>query len=567
MLDLSLTLVDLPDVTHLTSDGSSYLLGSKSVGFSEDAALEIVEVSIRDVGYGYSGVRKGYFIYDVREGSFYQWDFAQELAKSLGVNSSDISLYDASISGTKSSFSAAVSYKSEGASELDARKIALFDGKTVVDPDIIEQISGEFSNAVLNNLRINGSYIFFETAAFNINTNAELDSNEAIDVYRLSISDRSIERVSTVAGLEFVGHSNIEDIKLNQDWIGQLFTTQSPISQGDTNDEKDVILQNYMLDSNEIEFQLLALDSDGKFLNRGIESADWFYDNDILISTRSDLSDLNVYGDELKLVLWDIEFGIQKLLETGLENFQIFGAANSRRIILALGEDITNNIGQQAYVLKYDSDYGLLDKSIVSVYNGHSVSDQILGGEISENGNAIALNISDVQWGVDDYLPLGRNYSLILSRGLELTLGGRSLNHGTITAELDGVVSTISSDTSYFDLQGTAIGTVTLDPAMHTSDIGIGDVIANLRHIVGLSPLSGKSALAADVDNDGNIGIGDVISQLRHIVGLSPINRFDVVAENGQLVGGTLGSQTSIELILNGDVDLSTEVLFPFYEV
>lgn len=102
---------------------------------------------------------------------------------------------------------------------------------------------------------------------------------------------------------------------------------------------------------------------------------------------------------------------------------------------------------------------------------------------------------------------------------------------------------------------------------MYTSDIGIGDVIANLRHIVGLSPLSGKSALAADVDNDGNIGIGDVISQLRHIVGLSPINRFDVVAENGQLVGGTLESQTSIELILNGDVDLSTEVLFPFYEV
>lgn len=169
-------------------------------------------------------------------------------------------------------------------------------------------------------------------------------------------------------------------------------------------------------------------------------------------------------------------------------------------------------------------------------------------------------------WGFSEALALATPIE-VGNRGIELLLNGRALKHGTITAELDGVVSTISSDTSYFDLQGTAIGTVTLDPAMNTSDIGIGDVIANLRHIVGLSPLSGKSALAADVDNDGNIGIGDVISQLRHIVGLSPINRFDVVAENGQLVGGTLESQTSIELILNGDVDLSTEVLFPYYEV
>ena len=138
---------------------------------------------------------------------------------------------------------------------------------------------------------------------------------------------------------------------------------------------------------------------------------------------------------------------------------------------------------------------------------------------------------------------------------------------GTIIAELDGTATTVSSDSPYFDLQGSTIGTVTLDPAMHTSDIGIGDVIASPRHVEGLSSLTGKAALAADVDNDSDIGIGDVIAQLRHIVGLSPINRFDVVNRDSTEVADTLQNQNSIELIFNGDVDLSTELTPVFYDL
>lgn len=169
-------------------------------------------------------------------------------------------------------------------------------------------------------------------------------------------------------------------------------------------------------------------------------------------------------------------------------------------------------------------------------------------------------------WGFGETLVLETPIE-VANRGIELLLNGKVLNHGTITAELDGVVSTISSDTSYFDLQGTTIGTVTLETAMHTSDIGIVDVIASLRHIVGLSSLSGNPALAADVDNDGNIGISDVIAQLRHIVGLGAINHFDVVSGDGQLLDGGLEGQTSVELLLNGDVDLSTSLLYTFYDL
>ena len=93
-------------------------------------------------------------------------------------------------------------------------------------------------------------------------------------------------------------------------------------------------------------------------------------------------------------------------------------------------------------------------------------------------------------------------------------------------------------------------------PAMHTSDVGISDVISTLRHIVGLDTLEGRAALAADVNNDQQIGISDVISQLRHIVGLDEINEFDVVDTQGKLVGDQLSQHGSLELILNGDVNL-----------
>tara|TARA_B110000908_G_scaffold129050_1_gene151558 strand:+ start:656 stop:985 length:330 start_codon:yes stop_codon:yes gene_type:complete len=102
---------------------------------------------------------------------------------------------------------------------------------------------------------------------------------------------------------------------------------------------------------------------------------------------------------------------------------------------------------------------------------------------------------------------------------------------------------------------------------MHTSDIDIGDVIASLRHIVGLDTLTGGAAIAADVDNNTNIEIGDVISRLRHIVGHESINTFDAVKTQGFEIGNSLPDATSFILILSGDVDLSTSLQPAFYEV
>jgi hypothetical protein len=169
-------------------------------------------------------------------------------------------------------------------------------------------------------------------------------------------------------------------------------------------------------------------------------------------------------------------------------------------------------------------------------------------------------------WGVSENISLA-NTIVVANRGIELKLDGKTLNKGTIEVEIDSVITQISSNSSYFDLQGTSIGTVKLDSEMHTSDIDIGDVISSLRHIIGLDTLTGRAALAADVNNDSNVEIGDVISQLRHIVGLEKINKFDVVNAEGVEIGNSLTSQKSIMLLLNGDVDLSTTLQPSFYDV
>ena len=140
------------------------------------------------------------------------------------------------------------------------------------------------------------------------------------------------------------------------------------------------------------------------------------------------------------------------------------------------------------------------------------------------------------------------------------------------TAAPNGVqLQFVSQDVSALDAT-TASGSISVEStvqfthaeianqsAVYTSDIAISDVIAQLKDIVGLTPLSGTSAAAADVDNNGSIEIADVIANLKHIVGLETITSFDVVNSSSALVTELSSSMidTNIYIVQNGDVDLS----------
>jgi len=134
--------------------------------------------------------------------------------------------------------------------------------------------------------------------------------------------------------------------------------------------------------------------------------------------------------------------------------------------------------------------------------------------------------------------------------GVELSFVSSTAENAVVTA-LDGQVdySTVNTFTH-----------VTLEEGSYTADIAISDVISSLKHIVGLETLTGAGLIAADVDNDGDVAIADVISQLKHIVGLETLNTFDAVDTSGNQITEITTQTSDIQLVLNGDVDLSTDL-------
>jgi len=287
-------------------------------------------------------------------------------------------------------------------------------------------------------------------------------------------------------------------------------------------------------------------------------------------SDTTDVTDLEFTGDlqsvsfkflDAEIPLFDTSGGLPPL-DTGIQRFT--NSSLETTDVLYVHAHPTNSSLSSPKEANYLGSFMLLlDQELPDISNQEEFMEFVssMGSDVVQIPDSLAYGPGNSDW-------LFKSYPVdVASRGVELTLGGKALSHGTIHAELDSNLLQVSSETGYFDLQGNSIGAITLDSSMHTSDIDIGDVISNLRHIVGLDTLTGKEALAADVDNDTNIDISDVISQLRHIVGLDEINTFDVVNAEGNEVGNTLADQTSAELILNGDVDLSTILQPSFYDV
>ena len=54
-----------------------------------------------------------------------------------------------------------------------------------------------------------------------------------------------------------------------------------------------------------------------------------------------------------------------------------------------------------------------------------------------------------------------------------------------------------------------------------SNPITLGDVLAQLKHIIGMTPLEGNAAAAADSNNSGAIDLADVLANLKHIIGMT----------------------------------------------
>jgi len=62
--------------------------------------------------------------------------------------------------------------------------------------------------------------------------------------------------------------------------------------------------------------------------------------------------------------------------------------------------------------------------------------------------------------------------------------------------------------------------------------VNLSDVLASLKHIIGLKSVSGASFTQGDVNNDGSINLSDVLGMLKHIIGLKELPAAQVVSES-----------------------------------
>ncbi len=139
------------------------------------------------------------------------------------------------------------------------------------------------------------------------------------------------------------------------------------------------------------------------------------------------------------------------------------------------------------------------------------------------------------------------------------------LNHGSVK---------IATETNTLDARNYYWGTDLFKSSLDLNDeftlkvvtdvsgcIDISDVIAQLKHIVGLSEQSGLNAVAADVNQDGEIGISDVIQNLKTIVGLRSSDSAIVCDSQGKDVFTIDDLSPNLYVIVPGDVDLSWTAL------
>ena len=88
--------------------------------------------------------------------------------------------------------------------------------------------------------------------------------------------------------------------------------------------------------------------------------------------------------------------------------------------------------------------------------------------------------------------------------------------------------------------------------------ITLSDVLAQLKHIIGLNELSGVAKQAGDTNNDGTVDLSDVLDNLKHIIGLRPIETFDLVSDAGLKINSlNADSIGNLTLVINGDADQS----------
>jgi Ca2+-binding RTX toxin-like protein len=226
-------------------------------------------------------------------------------------------------------------------------------------------------------------------------------------------------------------------------------------------------------------------------------------------------------------------------IDAGLGNDTILPGASSDNIDGGLGWDTVRYVENQTSYEVAEGDGG---EYLVT----HTAS-----GDIDTLNNVEVLEFLDTSLMLVD--PNSAPKPVYFGSGKQLASGSVTVTTPNATAE-----ATITSGELVLPVASIGAEEFSLSANLDTQGaVGISDVIAQLRHIVGLSELSGVNFAAGDNDANGEISISDVISSLRTIVGLQESGDAKLVDALGEdkFTLDTLSPE--LYAVAPGDADLS----------
>ena len=190
--------------------------------------------------------------------------------------------------------------------------------------------------------------------------------------------------------------------------------------------------------------------------------------------------------------------------------------------------------------------YSLADYSVTTDASGNSLVTLSDSGSITLEAASSSSNLDFKQ--------------ISASSSVELYLSGTKVD--TLSASSSGV-ATAKAVSAYDSAKISNISDFSTNLAVSggsaaSNPITLGDVLAQLKHIIGMTPLEGNAAAAADSNNSGAIDLGDVLANLKHIIGMTPIDTFDIVTSHGLITDKmNTDSNGEVSLVINGDADQS----------
>jgi len=540
---VALTMIDAPPL-GVVAQGVAGLWAIEAQGFSPDGNLLLVKVVYSDTAYESVPMRTAYWTYDLALGQY------SACVNTLIATGSAVEVTDVSIASVGGQTQLIATYRDTGArAGLDLNKLALIKNGSLIQSDLLAQVSGNQADGMIDAVRVSadGRFVAVETAASNLTT--DLDTNGCKDIYVFDLVLNTSRRITTINGAESGLDSLLGDVLIGADGsLSVAFQSAQAFSAQDSNATDDVFVwrlaQADFGSSATGVISLISRTTAGAVggTNPQLNANGVVFTSDSGAFSSADLNNVNDVWQSAGATVTLVAASVTGTLT---EQTSLASSSEGGRyvaVVSASPEVAGDTAVEQLVVI----DTVAHSNAIVSKStSGALADDAAISPVLSADGTRVAFSsqASNLDGGLadgqmhlfvdelqstPDSTSSGKTVDLFAhSWKTHTALGGVIISAGAHAGTTDAVGATSFTAITETSLTLSASRAIPVAQAGATSGaVNLQDAIAILKMIVGLpvtvgQALSPYQALAADFDGNGTVGLTDAIGVLKHVVGLT----------------------------------------------